>query len=78
MEAISSMASSVIDCLNFTWDSPKCSETGKMPVLDLQIWVEASEKHEDLRDQIVAGTSCKRGIEGTPQETHGQQGSRQL
>ena len=39
MQNFCNIASSITECLNFTWDSLKRNPTHKMPVLDLQVWV---------------------------------------
>ena len=39
MAAFSDMASSVFECLDFTWDSPVKNSNGRMPVLDMEMWV---------------------------------------
>ena len=39
MTEFSKMASSLLGCLNFTWDSPEKNEGKTMPVLDTQVWV---------------------------------------
>ena len=46
MKIVATMSSDILDCLNFTWDSPTNNENGKMPVLDTQMWmgVERREK----------------------------------
>ena len=39
MDLFSSIASSIMKCLQFTWDSPNNNATGTMPVLDTKMWV---------------------------------------
>ena len=39
MTAIAAMASSILSCLEFTWDAPCLNPSKKMPVLDTQVWV---------------------------------------
>ena len=41
MEAFASMASSILECLNFTWDANSNNREGMMPVLDTKVWVGA-------------------------------------
>ena len=38
------IASSIIKCLKFTWDSPSANKSGKMPVLDCQLWIEKDRR----------------------------------
>ena len=39
MTAIAAMASSILSCLEFTWDAPYKNQTNKIPVLDTHVWV---------------------------------------
>ena len=39
MNAITSIASSILQCLDFTWDAPGRNPSGTMPLLDTMIWV---------------------------------------
>ena len=39
MEAICAMASDVMECLDFTWDSPQQHQDQSMPVLDTAMWI---------------------------------------
>ena len=58
LEEISKMASGVLKCLNFTWDTPNQNKNKKMPVLDTQLWVEIPKK----------GKGIPKFIEGDHQE----------
>ena len=40
---MSSIMSSIDEDIKFTWDEPANNESGRMPVLDLQIWLERDE-----------------------------------
>ena len=53
MEAISSMVSSVIHCLNFTWDCPNRNKDLRMPVLDTYMWIGVSTRTWDLPEEIL-------------------------
>ena len=44
MKEISKMADSICPVLKTTFDSPSLQESGKMPLLNLQVWVERVEK----------------------------------
>ena len=39
MKALGSIASGVINCLNFTYDCPEMNSSAVMPVIDTKIWV---------------------------------------
>ena len=43
-EIVRTVASEIFDCLLFTADSPTANVGGKMPVLDLQVWLEKDEQ----------------------------------
>ena len=40
LEEIGKMASDLVNCLRFTWDTAEHNTNGRMPVLDTQLWVE--------------------------------------
>ena len=42
--AVEDMASSVLQCLDFTWDTPSRNQNQKMPVLDTMVWVGRSQR----------------------------------
>ena len=44
MKAVTCNVSSILTCLQFTWDSPKQNKTGMMPLLDTMIWVGQSAR----------------------------------
>ena len=52
MQEFARMASDVLDCLNFTWDSPSCNSNNKMPVLDTQLWVGMPNRTWDIPQDI--------------------------
>ena len=39
MEQVAAMASSILNCLNFTWDAPSLHPGREMPVLDTVMWL---------------------------------------
>ena len=39
MEAVAAIAGSILECLDFTWDTPHQNNNDKMPVLDTMVWV---------------------------------------
>ena len=53
MRAIRDMASSVMKCLNFTWDAPSLHKDGKMPVLDTAMWMGLAERQWDLPEDFL-------------------------
>ena len=48
MREYAKAASSVIGCLNFTWDSPGNNANKRMPVLDTQFWVGPPARSEGV------------------------------
>ena len=48
MEEIAALASSIFQCLNFTWDSPSMNEKKMMPVLDIQLWIGKATKRASI------------------------------
>ena len=57
MRIVSQMSSDILECLKFTWDSPERNVSGKMPVLDTQMWVSLESREKGLPEQI--GQSVK-------------------
>ena len=58
MQAFADMASSIMDCLNFTWDAPSLNSNGMMPVLDTMVWVGTPMRTWGVPDPILPkGTS---------------------
>ena len=53
MDVFSEMASSLIGCLEFTWDSPSMHQTGMMPVLDTVMWMGKPTRSWELPDAIL-------------------------
>ena len=49
MREVSKMADSICPVLQTTFDCPSLQESGKMPLLNLQVWVERVEKEEEGR-----------------------------
>ena len=39
MKLIAEISSQILECLDFTWDTPSMNKNQRMPVLDTQIWV---------------------------------------
>ena len=52
MEELANMASSIISCLKFTWDSPECHGNGRMPVLDTALWLGYPEREKKVPTYI--------------------------
>ena len=52
MEIVAQIASSIIKCLKFTWDSPSANKSGKMPVLDCQLWMEMDQRTRNIPSKI--------------------------
>ena len=52
MEQFSIMASSLVNCLDFTWDIPSNHSNGMMPVLDTQMWVGEQARSKGILDTI--------------------------
>ena len=53
MEAIKDMASSVIGCLNFTWDYPGNNTDKTMPVLGTAMWIGYPTRKWDFPEEIL-------------------------
>ena len=53
MEAVTNMASSILACLQFTWDSPAQNKTGMMPLLDTMIWVGQSARSWGVPEEML-------------------------
>ena len=53
MSAVQEMSSSIMKCLNFTWDSPGKNPNNGMPVLDTTMWVGIPERKWGLPDCIL-------------------------
>ena len=53
MSAFAAMASSQLECLNFTWDSPSNNANNKMPVLDTMVWVDTELRMWDIPTAIL-------------------------
>ena len=47
------MASSIMGCLEFTWDSPSQPPDSKMPILDTKIWVDIPTRSWDLPEALL-------------------------
>ena len=53
MKEVSKMADSICPVLKTTYDSPSLQENGKMPLLNLQVWVERVEKEGGRKEWEV-------------------------
>ena len=53
MENFASMATSLVECLDFTWDCPSRNATGTMAVLDTQMWVGLPAREWGVPNQIL-------------------------
>ena len=53
MTAMADMASSVLQCLDFTWDTPSRNKNNKMPVLDTMVWVGRSQRTWGIPEAIL-------------------------
>ena len=56
MGIIAQISSSILECLQFTWDSPSCNPNNKMPVLDTQIGVATERREKGLPDGMGQST----------------------
>ena len=59
--AFCSMATSVMKCLNFTWDSPDQHVEdlgGKMPVLDTMMWIGKGNRKWGVPEEILEPETC--------------------
>ena len=64
MQQFAKAASSVINCLNFTWDCPGKNLSNRMPVLDTQLWVGYPENIENIPQFCIEDTKTQpRGME---------------
>ena len=52
MEIVAEISSQILDCLNFTWDSPPKNKNMKMPVLDTQMWVQTESREKKVQEQM--------------------------
>ena len=53
MENFADMATRMIECLNFTWDSPSNNPSGAMLVLDTQMWVGLPSREWGVPKEIL-------------------------
>ena len=53
MTEVQKIASSVLECLNFTNDTPANNATLKMPVLDTQMWVGEEARVEGIPQELI-------------------------
>ena len=54
MTAIASLASSIVKCLNFTYDCPDSRTGTKMPVLDTYMWVGLEQSEAKIPEGMIA------------------------
>merc|ERR1711954_396905 len=52
MKIVAQISSQVLECLNFTWDSPTLNASNKMPVLDTQMWVAQESREKKIPDEL--------------------------
>ena len=46
------MASSILGCLNFTWDTPCSNPNKRLPVLDTELWVGEQAREKTIHHKI--------------------------
>ena len=52
LEEMGMMASDLVNCLRFTWDTPEHNNNGRMPVLDSQLWVEIQPRVKGIPEEM--------------------------
>ena len=56
------MASQIFTCLNFTNDHPGANKGGRMPCLDLEVWMDTEQREEGVPKQLLEQNPlCKTG-----------------
>ena len=48
MEEFFKMASGIVKCLKFTWDTPECHKSNRMQVLDTELWLGQPEREKKV------------------------------
>ena len=61
------MATSVFKCLKFTHDSPEANQTGRMPVLDTEMWLGAEHERTGIPEDALEAGDALETKEGPPQ-----------
>ena len=57
MEEFAKMASSIVNCLKFTYDCPQMNANGTMPVLDTQMWVGCETRTTGIPEALLKDKS---------------------
>ena len=57
MDVVREIASNILDCLNFTTDTPEQNQNKKMPVLDTQVWVGEEQREEGIPPALLGKTN---------------------
>ena len=57
METVKQISSGILDCLNFTMDTPAVNQNKMMPVLDTQVWVEEDQRVEGIPEPILGDSN---------------------
>ena len=52
MRIIAEISSQILECLNFTWDSPTKNDSQKLPVLDTKLWVAVESREKGNPKEI--------------------------
>ena len=52
LEDIGKMASDLINCLRFTWDTPEHNHNGRMPLLDTKLWVDIQPRVKGIPEEM--------------------------
>ena len=53
MVTLAAMAGSILECLNFTWDSPELHGGEGMPVLDTSMWMDEEQREAGIPQDAV-------------------------
>ena len=53
MDVVRQISGNILDCLNFTTDTPAQNDSKKMPVLDTQVWVGEEEREEGIPQALL-------------------------
>ena len=61
MAEFTKLCSSVIQCMNFTFDIPELNSNGCMPVLDVQIWMEVQHRKYGIPAELMADRPVNSG-----------------
>ena len=60
LKQFAQMATSIFKCLKFTHDSPEANQTGRMPVLDTEMWLGAEHGRTGIpEDALEAGDALE-------------------